>query len=963
MALQIGIWWLVIQAFGLAGLPLARFLFRALPDRGYAFAKPLGLLLTSYLAWLLAMLGLAPFGTGLIIASGLVVTAIGLLAAPRPTTGHRPPTTDKRSGFSVLGSQFSNGWLCQNWKLVLSYEVVFALALIFLALLRSYNPTPWGTERPMDFALFNAIRRSATFPPHDPWLAGYSINYYYFGYMLMAVVALVSGLAPSVAFNLSLALIFALTALGVAGVVFNLIALTPGAGRQLTTTRTHMASLGKLAAMVLAVVAVLYAGNQSGALQIITGTEISVALKGQQLSQAISNGIGPRQPLYLAPPFKANGWDFDGTQVITPADKVKDFNWWWPSRTVWDDYADPEAPGGQPFRRYTITEFPFFSFWLGDMHPHVMALPFGLLALALALQTLARPTAPPFIMGRHGWLELALTGIVLGSLYAINSWDFPTYLLLFLGALLLLYVRLGNPPDWSQEPGARSQETGARSQEPGEGDTEQSVEDRESSKDVQLNAPTNRESAEGGGWRMDDSQRAIPDPRSSILDPRSSPVHPFTRSPLQAVWWRHFASQAFLAVLTSFTMLAPFYMTFHSLVGGKEPLVNIPILATLTRTLGFVTSSRTAIYSFLLIFGLFLVPLVAFVLAQGRRTAQATTGLPTHPFTRWLPWLALAALVLGLLIGFPLLVLLPLAIYAVALAIQHAHQPAAAFVLWAFALICLVCFGTEVVYIRDTFEGASSRMNTIFKFYYQAWLIWGVLAGYALWWLAAWPTTDDRSRGSRIEDRGSQARSTRSSIFDLRSSILIRWPVIGLFIVLLAGALLYPWLTAGQTFREGQRIGLEGQTPRETTAEGAAAIGWLRASVPGNTVVLEAVGGQYNGEGFGGVSAATGLATVLGWPGHEDQWRGGDPAAQAQIGPRQQDVATIYTTADVGQARALLEKYSVDYVYLGSLERATITQAGAPTEALDKFAQLGEPVFQQGDITIYRVIKASTAKT
>src|SRR5262245_21668206 len=353
-----------------------------------------------------------------------------------------------------------------SWRLVLSYEVLFALALIFLALLRSYNPHPWGTERPMDFALFNAIRRSAAFPPHDPWLSGYSINYYYFGYMLMAAVALVSGLEPSASFNLSLALIFALTALGVAGVVYNLIALTAdhrpfaaAQGRRPTTEETATedrgsriadrrisirdppsAILGRLAASPLAVVLVLFAGNLSGALEVVTGTDMATALKGPALAQAISNGLGPRQPLALDPPFK--GWDFEGTRAITPTNMLENFNWWWPSRTVWDDYRDPNDPAGQPSRRYTITEFPFFSFWLGDMHPHVMALPFCLLALALALQTAARPAAPPFAMGRRGWLELALTGILLGSLYALNSWDFPTYLLLFLGALLILYIRL-----------------------------------------------------------------------------------------------------------------------------------------------------------------------------------------------------------------------------------------------------------------------------------------------------------------------------------------------------------------------------------------------------------------------------------------------------------------------------------------------------------------------------------------
>jgi hypothetical protein len=72
---------------------------------------------------------------------------------------------------------------------------------------------------------------------------------------------------------------------------------------------------------------------------------------------------------------------------------------WWPSRVVWD-----ERPGWNPatqqiemVRGYAITEFPFFSFWLGDMHPHVMALPFGVLALALALNIVARSTATAFV--------------------------------------------------------------------------------------------------------------------------------------------------------------------------------------------------------------------------------------------------------------------------------------------------------------------------------------------------------------------------------------------------------------------------------------------------------------------------------------------------------------------------------------------------------------------------------------
>jgi len=230
------VWWLTAQAFGLAGLPLTRFVFRALPDRGYAFGKTLGLLLTGYLAWLIAMLGLAPFGRALLIVCALIVGGIGLFFI----RDQRPKTKDQRgdraseasSPRSQVPSPKSQTSSLDGLKLVLGYELIFALALIFLVLLRMrdyqviINPNPWGTERPMDYALFNAIRRSASFPPHDPWLSGYSINYYYFGYLLMAAVSLVSGIGWGAAYNLSLALTFALTALGVAGIVANLIALT-----------------------------------------------------------------------------------------------------------------------------------------------------------------------------------------------------------------------------------------------------------------------------------------------------------------------------------------------------------------------------------------------------------------------------------------------------------------------------------------------------------------------------------------------------------------------------------------------------------------------------------------------------------------------------------------------------------------------------------------------------------------
>jgi YYY domain-containing protein len=898
---DIFIWWLTAQGFGIVGLPLARFLFRALPDRGYAFGKALGLLLTGYLAWLLAMLGLAPFGRGLVLVCALAVGGAGVLLIRRTTNDERrgdPPEVQRGRWSFVAGWRSLAGG---RWSLILSYEVIFALALVLVALLRSYNPDPWGTERPMDYALFNAIRRSPTFPPHDPWLAGYSINYYYFGYLLMAVVSLASGIEWGAAYNLSLALVFALAALGVAGVIWNLIALTTNDERRtMGEDRPSRGGrwpvvVGRFAVALLAIVLVLFAGNQGGALELITGSNMAVALGGRDLARAVANGLGPREPLALSQPFK--GDYFDGTVAITPTNTLEGFNlvfhsWWWnPTRAVWDPRPDPNDPAAQPYKSYDITEFPFFSFLLGDMHPHVMALPFGLLALALALQTLARPAAPAFGMGRRGWAELALTGIVLGSLYFLNSWDLPTYVLLFLGALLLLYVRLGSPA----------------------GET--------------------------------------------------SPARSAARSPLQAVWWRHYATQAGLALIAAWVLFAPFQLTFRSLVGGR----GLPV--------GLVTWAKTPLYSFLIIFGLFLLPLAAFVFVQGQAVKKiedrgsgiesgivhrpSSTFYPLSSLSQLLPWVTLGALVVGVVAGFPLLALLPLAVYAIALAIERAGQPAQAFALWAFALGCLICFGTEIVYIRDVFD---SRLNTIFKFYYQAWLIWGVLAAYALWWLFAGRRANDERPTTNEEQRTTNDQRPKFLVGPW-SLVFGRWSLVvlaALFCLLLAGALAYPTVVLRYAFGQAQRVGLDGITPREQTPDGAAAVAWLRQNAPAGSVVLEAIGGGYDqplgsypgGMGAAGVSASTGLPTVLGWPGHEQQWRGGDAAVLAQLSPRQNDVATIYSSTDTLQAGELLKKYGVDYIYVGAAERATY-----PVEGLAKLAQLGDVAFQQGDVTIYRVRK------
>ncbi len=106
---------------------------------------------------------------------------------------------------------------------------------------------------------------------------------------------------------------------------------------------------------------------------------------------------------------------------------------------------------------------------------------------------------------------------------------------------------------------------------------------------------------------------------------------------------------------------------------------------------------------------------------------------------------------------------------------------------------------------------------------------------------------------------------------------------------------------------------------------------------------MEAVGGSYSE--FNRVSGQTGFPTVLGWPGHESQWRGGG----LEMGTREGDVQTLYRTMNWDEAREILQRYRIKYIFIGSLERSSLRVAE------EKFAANLPIVFQNETVTIYAV--------
>src|SRR5688500_5001703 len=203
-------WWLVLEILGLIALPLTAVIFSGLPDRGYTVAKVLGLLLTTWLAYSLAMMQLASFTRGLLYFGVAAVAGFSAWLLWRK----------KRALLTKLRDYYTDG---RNLRYVLAAELLFTLTFIFWTLMRAYSPDIFGTEKFMDFGFMNSIVKSETFPPNDMWLAGYPINYYYFGYLLMASLSLLSGVPTEIGYNLANSTIPALLALGTFGLLYNLI--------------------------------------------------------------------------------------------------------------------------------------------------------------------------------------------------------------------------------------------------------------------------------------------------------------------------------------------------------------------------------------------------------------------------------------------------------------------------------------------------------------------------------------------------------------------------------------------------------------------------------------------------------------------------------------------------------------------------------------------------------------------
>jgi YYY domain-containing protein len=385
------VWYLSVMLVGLLVYPLVRIALPGLQDRGYPLTRTAGMLILSYLVWMAGSLRVE--------ASRLTISAVLLLMA-------------LVGGFLAYRQRDElREELRTRWRYYLVIEGLTLAFFLFFLLVRFGNPDLWhqwkGGEKPMDFSYLNAVLKSTSFPPYDPWYAGGYLNYYYYGFVFSGVLIEWLGIVPSFAYNLVLPTLFSMVAMGAFSIGWNLI--RRNGTQDQWEAEQHIPLLRKIRIPLLSGVGAALGMALLGNLGIVR-----MIMRGYQML-GIPGGLTDETGFLTRVVGTFKGF----LEVLSGASLPYSVgNWYWdPSRVI-------PAPGEvEP-----ITEFPYFTFLYADLHAHMIAIPIALLALAWAIS---------LVLGRARWgslgtavMSFLLGGMAIGALRPTNTWDFYPYLAL-----------------------------------------------------------------------------------------------------------------------------------------------------------------------------------------------------------------------------------------------------------------------------------------------------------------------------------------------------------------------------------------------------------------------------------------------------------------------------------------------------------------------------------------------------
>lgn len=852
-------WVLLLVVLQIVGWPIVRRVFTILPDRGWAFSRPVTILLAGYLTWLLASLHVIRFQAIWTALALLVVAVAGILVRRRTQPHHR-----LRSIYRNPIAMTSEGVFWGVFALFLLYRLINP---------DSYHPY-WGGEKPMEFAHLNAILRSAHFPPVDPWYSGGFINYYYYGTYLVAFLIKLTGIPVEYAFNLAQPTFPAL----LASTSFSLGA---GLGKRMTGTRSGAWITGILSAIL-----VQFSGN--------------MVVASRLVMQAIRED-GP----------------FD------------DWGYW-----VWA----PSRALPTPDRGLNITEFPYFGALYADLHPHVIAMPFTILLLALAWQMAASWRTLPLLRHRSRmnrpdlmstFAPAIVAAVALGSLFMINAWDLPMYAIITGVAVVMMTAGIRDLPRRAGVVAGIIVAIGLLA--------------------YLVALPFTRHYVALFG-EIDTAHDRTP--LLGIEAHLGAPLLLVTAGAAALVWTRSgWPRAAQVAISTSTVLLLAFFLLLQWLAISTPSVLTGPSEAGVVLTIA------------------------AFWLVTAWVAAGTHGSLPRGVVATLQAGVIVVALVtVGLVLGDRL----TLALYAViglsaGILWLALPRPSERFVMMLVAGATLLGGSLELVYLVDNLAGgAAYRMNTIFKFYNQMWnllgIAAGVLAGRAVWDVLT--NSDERVEGAPSPPSRPWTWMTAAMTVPLVLATLAygvvatpirldtRFPG-GDGLTLNAYAWMeYAEIPLSRIDENNQQI----PTDPLTYQDDLAIIDWFNENVHGTPVIAEAAFGAYrcNGSRF---SIATGLPSVIGWVNHQTQQRSAD-----DLWTREQALRDLYTTPDTARQLEIVERYDIEFVIVGQTERhypnpqpaaEGCVDTGSPEAIASLESLVGtrlEPVFTSGESVVYRVI-------
>ena len=580
--------------------------------------------------------------------------------------------------------------------------------------------------------------------------------------------------------------------------------------------------------------------------------------------------------------------------------------WWWRASRVLTDYNLDDSPGSpQP-----IDEFPAFSFLLADNHPHVLALPFTIMFIGLMLNLVLRYRRP------HSG-EILLYGVAVGGLAFLNAWDGPIYLAGLVGAEGLRRLLLNNR-----------------------------------------------------------GRLTIADIAQLMIFGLQIAVIALVAYLPYLIGFRSQASGV-LPNLANPTAIQRFFIMFGPLLIGMAAFLSVECWRggiCRRQNWRFAGKSVGGIFVGLALLMLLLTLVGAAIpphLSQVSRTLELAGGigpglaqvLKRHLEYGWTALLLLLGLLAVLARLFPKADSSPTANERSGVRVTYA--PASGFALLLIGMgLCLTLI-PEFVFLRDNFGG---RINTIFKFYYQAWTLWSIAVSYAVFSIVFDQALPRPRPALRLVFGVTFAISIMAGLMYTILGINHRaWIETGRYAT---GNIYSPpqdWENPIRHVAEGElvepgtilysdgRLNDAGESSiiqshergmvdsredgvrilKQLTLDGwnsyahphdREVIGCLSDRVGvGDAVVSEAVRDAYNA-GYGRVGALTGIPNVLGWVNHERQWRG--PTYAEIAGTREQDMDALYSAIDMEQVSEIIDRYQIDYILYGSTERTQYGDLG-----------------------------------